>query len=127
MFFKSFKCLFLSWLHESMTKGYMRKLTSIADLCMLPESLWTGRVFNSFLSRFVKTSHNDYLTSPIIEPELLMNQEYLQRFISVRYEEDVEYRRRQSTASQQQDQVQNGLVRTMMASFGRKYALLGIN
>lgn len=102
-----------------MRKGHRREISGIADLCMLPENLWVGRVFNLFLSRFVKTPRlsNDYISSPIIEPDLLTSQEYLERF-TIRYEEDV-------SLNDNNRHVQKGLIRTIIASFGRKYALLG--
>lgn len=115
-----------------MSKGFRREIASVSDLCMLPESLWLGRVFDRFLDRFVKNKNlrqrdeNDYVSSPIIEPELLNNPLYLERF-SFRYEEDVLFRHRTSAASRQPGLVQNGLVRTMFASFGREYLLLGID
>lgn len=116
-----FSYLSFRWLQRLMKKGFRREIASIDDLCQLPRNLDVNRVFIVFLSRFVKTKHNEYLNSPIIEPNLLLNNEYIEKF-SIRYEDEVI---RQRSLMNQCFQIQNGLIRTMWKSFGGKFMVLG--
>lgn len=106
-----------------MKKGFRREIASIDDLCQLPQNLDVFGVFTVFLNRFVKTKHNEYLNSPIIEPNLLLNNGYIEKY-SIRYEDEVI---RPRSMTNQCFQIQNGLIKTMWKSFGGKFMILGNN
>lgn len=111
--------LTFNWLGGLMSKGYMRQITQIQDLCFLGRDLNIQKVFDSFLMKYVKPNvTNSYVINPILNPDLLRDRAYVEKH-GIDYEED----RFVNLGAHSPDK---SLFSVILSSFGVEFFLLGI-
>jgi hypothetical protein len=111
--------LTFKWLRRLMQKGYQRKISQISDLCSLPNDLNIAPIFARFMAKYFKNAnHNEYLSNPILNSNLLRDPDLVDKF-STRFEEDrlVTFEVNQASRS--------NLLKALLKSFGREFFLLG--
>ena len=71
--------LTFTWLKPIMMRGYLKKIEIINDLSKLPMDLNVNKVSGYFMQKY---SNSEQQSNPIINPELLLNQQTCQALLS---------------------------------------------
>ena len=121
-----FSYITFSWLQPLLTKGYKRQIESIQQLVRLPFDLNLTQVCDRFMSKYMPNKSDDLTydenkNNPILNPELLLNSEYIERNTQV-YEEDKIFQMN----LQHKNISRNKLISALLKCFGRKFFLLGV-
>ena len=127
-----FSYLTFNWLHSLMKKGFKRQIVGIKSLPFLPLDLNVVKISERFLNKYIKNenkfvknlskSFNEYTKNPILEPDLLLEENFMNEN-TINYEEDIiEPTKRVNNLKLKN----NNLVKGLLKFFGRKFFILGV-
>jgi hypothetical protein len=128
-----FSYLTFNWLHPLMKKGFRRQIAGIKQLPHLPIDLNVVKISERFLNKYIKNenkliklnsaSFNEYTKNPIIEPDLLLEENFMNEN-ATNYEEDIIIRPPKRVNNLKLKN--NNLVKGLLKCFGRKFFILGV-
>lgn len=111
--------LTFEWLKPVMIKGFKREIEQVEHLSQIPLDLNVSKVCDRFMSKYwpTKASQHEHTNNPILKPDLLLDDEYIQNMTNV-YEDD--------NLNLEIEISRKNLASALMRCFGRKFFLLGI-